>query len=113
MVRQVLIVRHLGGVLALSSYCSVRIETPLAGKPGLENDLSIASMGLTNSKLSTRALTKSFITDAQDQELRGEARRATEAGASGGQPFHHGPRLLGRNSLLGCFENPVTNFNRF
>ncbi len=44
------VIRYLG-VLAPSSNCSILIETPpLAGKACWENDLSVAPMGLTNSK---------------------------------------------------------------
>ncbi len=46
-----LIIRYQGDVLAPSSHCCVLIETPLGGDAGWEYFLSIASMGLTNSKL--------------------------------------------------------------
>ncbi len=34
--------KYLKGHLAPSSHCSILIETPMAGKAGYENDMSIA-----------------------------------------------------------------------
>jgi hypothetical protein len=41
------VIRYLRDVLAPSRHCSILIETPLVGNADWENDLSIASMGLT------------------------------------------------------------------
>jgi hypothetical protein len=54
------IIRHLGGILAPFSHCSILINTPVAGKAGGENVLSVAHVGSTNSKLNQLWLYRLF-----------------------------------------------------
>jgi hypothetical protein len=56
--------RYFRGVLATSSHCSILIETPLAGEASWENDLSVAPMGLNNSKFDQLGLCYVFREDS-------------------------------------------------